>query len=246
MNGYCRQPGDSPDHYGPRRGFTLVELLIVVAIIAILAALLLPVFHTARQKARAAACISNVKQLTHVLVMYTADYDDTLPLNHFPYITGSASPLCNHSHWPYAAYSYHVSLEVFVCPDRPAWRSANSCLTGGYQINEALVRDKAPPTVEAAVTQPGDTLLLMDSYAGPYCVDAVVGPGGTPDTSMESVCSTLTQVIVNTCPASFDWADACKELKRHLGGINVAFYDGHAAWRPPSRIQRRHFTLAED
>jgi prepilin-type N-terminal cleavage/methylation domain-containing protein/prepilin-type processing-associated H-X9-DG protein len=238
------RPGPPPRRQ--RRGFTLIELLVVIAIIAILAALPFPVFLQAREKARAASCISNVKQLSGVILMYATDYDGTLPLNYYPYVTGPATPGCNHSHWPYAAYVYHTSQKIFVCPDRAEWTSENSCLTGGYLINEALVRDAPPPMVDAGIAQPSGTLLLMDSYAGPFCVDSVVGPGGGPDTSMEDVCVQLTQILVGYCPASSDWADACTELKRHHGGVNVVFYDGHAAWRPPSRIQRRHFTPAED
>ena len=65
-----------------RRGFTLIELLVVIAIIAILAAILFPVFARAREKARQASCLSNVKQLALAALMYAGDYDDTLPFTH--------------------------------------------------------------------------------------------------------------------------------------------------------------------
>src|SRR5438270_674257 len=63
-----------------RRGFTLIELLVVIAIIAILAAILFPVFAQAREKARQAACQSNLKQLGLAAMMYTQDYDGTYPI----------------------------------------------------------------------------------------------------------------------------------------------------------------------
>ena len=63
------------------RGFTLIELLVVIAIIAILAAILFPVFAQARDKARAAACLSNMKQVALALAMYTSDNDETLPIH---------------------------------------------------------------------------------------------------------------------------------------------------------------------
>lgn len=62
-----------------RKGFTLIELLVVIAIIAILAAILFPVFAKAREKARQASCLSNIKQLSLGVVMYTEDYDQTYP-----------------------------------------------------------------------------------------------------------------------------------------------------------------------
>src|SRR3982750_3360923 len=62
-----------------RSGFTLIELLVVIAIIAILAAILFPVFAQAREKARQTACMSNVKQIGTALTMYVQDYEETMP-----------------------------------------------------------------------------------------------------------------------------------------------------------------------
>ena len=62
-----------------KKGFTLIELLVVIAIIAILAAILFPVFAKAREKARQTACLSNLKQLGTAMMMYTIDFDDQLP-----------------------------------------------------------------------------------------------------------------------------------------------------------------------
>lgn len=70
-----------------RRGFTLIELLVVIAIIVILAAILFPVFATAREKARQAACLSNLKQIGLGAMMYAQDYDESLPFWQAAYVT---------------------------------------------------------------------------------------------------------------------------------------------------------------
>lgn len=75
-----------------RKGFTLIELLVVIAIIAILAAILFPVFARAREKARQTACTSNLKQLASAMMMYLQDWDETFPYDEFT-ITGGAGRL---------------------------------------------------------------------------------------------------------------------------------------------------------
>src|SRR6195952_4329380 len=82
----ARMPG------GRRRAFTLIELLVVIAIIAILAAILFPVFAQAREKARQTSCLSNMKQLSLGLLMYVQDYDETWPRND-DCVNGGTAPI---------------------------------------------------------------------------------------------------------------------------------------------------------
>jgi prepilin-type N-terminal cleavage/methylation domain-containing protein/prepilin-type processing-associated H-X9-DG protein len=112
----------------PRRGFTLIELLVVIAIIAILAAILFPVFATAREKARTTSCLSNIKQVTLASQMYTQDWDEqfVLQLYNSFYPTGADSesmfgandPVNNPTpvYWPRALYPYFKSWGIFLCP----------------------------------------------------------------------------------------------------------------------------------
>src|SRR5258707_167673 len=89
-----------------RRGFTLIELLVVIAIIAIFAAILFPVFAQAREKARAASCTSNIKQVTLGLLMYIQDYDEMM----CPCQIGSGT-------WDQLTAPYVKNVQVFACPD---------------------------------------------------------------------------------------------------------------------------------
>jgi prepilin-type N-terminal cleavage/methylation domain-containing protein/prepilin-type processing-associated H-X9-DG protein len=92
-----------------RRGFTLIELLVVIAIIAILAAILFPVFARAREKARSSACLSNVKQISLGIQMYVQDYDELLP----PYRQGSSS-----IYWQHMVTPYLKNDQILKCPSR--------------------------------------------------------------------------------------------------------------------------------
>jgi prepilin-type N-terminal cleavage/methylation domain-containing protein/prepilin-type processing-associated H-X9-DG protein len=98
-----------------QRGFTLIELLVVIAIIAILAAILFPVFAQAREKARGTACLSNTKQLGLAFYMYMQDYDETLPEGSNYYYYGFLSG----NGWAGQIYPYVKNAGVFKCPDDP-------------------------------------------------------------------------------------------------------------------------------
>lgn len=98
----------------PTRGFTLIELLVVIAIIAILAAILFPVFAKARERAKQTSCISNLKQIGIALTSYASDYDDVYPAERF---TGTGSPT-----WKDAIQPGVRSIDVWACPSNiHAW-----------------------------------------------------------------------------------------------------------------------------
>jgi prepilin-type N-terminal cleavage/methylation domain-containing protein len=102
-------------------GFTLIELLIVIAIIAILAAILFPVFAQARESARMTMCASNLRQIGQSLLMYSDDYEETMPPRR-DFLRSDFTPnLCRT--WKHLLLPYHRNADIFHCPTNPASRT---------------------------------------------------------------------------------------------------------------------------
>jgi prepilin-type N-terminal cleavage/methylation domain-containing protein len=141
-----------------RRAFTLIELLVVIAIIAILAAILFPVFATAREKARQTTCLSNVKQLGIAFLAYQQDYDECNPNGSNPYADGNG--------WACMVYPYVKSTGVFVCPSD----ASQSVVASSYAYNSNNVHyppgGSGPgPSTGAYLSQyisPSKTVLLFE------------------------------------------------------------------------------------
>jgi len=116
-----------PDPSGQPRGFTLIELLVVVAIIALLAAILFPVFSRARENARRASCMSNLKQFGLAIIQYTQDSDEQMPIVVSQTNTnatliadigvGQVYNQQNHVGWVEGLYPYVKNVEIYDCPD---------------------------------------------------------------------------------------------------------------------------------
>jgi prepilin-type N-terminal cleavage/methylation domain-containing protein/prepilin-type processing-associated H-X9-DG protein len=118
-----------------RRGFTLIELLVVIAIIAILAAILFPVFAKAREKARQSSCLSNLKQIMMAGLQYAQDYDEKMVSFMNPW--QDSGPVV----WWYDAYQPYIkNTQVFTCPSRTPSdpRGCNRGITNRYGINSGL------------------------------------------------------------------------------------------------------------
>ncbi len=156
------------------RGFTLIELLVVIAIVAILAAILFPVFARAREKARQASCLSNVKQIGLATMMYVQDYDETYPAHR-------SGPTADYD-WPTPIVPYVKNGQLFACPSRAS--SWQHMLVGGqwlcYGYNCYYYRGRPQAQIQDVV----GTIMIADSNGdnriGPdYAVHEARCPGSS-------------------------------------------------------------------
>jgi prepilin-type N-terminal cleavage/methylation domain-containing protein/prepilin-type processing-associated H-X9-DG protein len=146
-----------------RRGFTLIELLVVIAIIAILAAILFPVFARARENARRASCQSNMKQIGLAAMQYVQDYDEKYPLAQFGTGSGNAS-------WAQVVQPYVKSTQLFKCPSNTvnvsmAGDSTLIAIPASYAANMRIFSPEATdqPVSMATVTATAQKIMVAES-----------------------------------------------------------------------------------
>lgn len=125
---------------GRRSAFTLIELLVVIAIIAILAAILFPVFASAREKARQTQCASNLKQIGLAIIQYAEDYDEYLP-NNASATSLAAAPNCDapygcNNKWAGEIYPYVKATGIFMCPDDGTLPVVTGGDVNSYEFNQ--------------------------------------------------------------------------------------------------------------
>jgi len=199
-----------------RGGFTLIELLVVIAIIAILAAILFPVFARAREKARQTSCLSNVKQLMTASLAYTQDYDEMF----FTYSMGGYT-------WPMLLEPYVMNYQIFRCPSHYFGRCTSDTCARTIMYNQLQAQNVSPSYSLSYYTSPGGS--TYDWAVGgrplakiPYPAQRIfLGDG---------VCLMYISHGNWTAEPYHDRAARYASYQAHNGGNNYAFCDGHAKW----------------
>lgn len=236
---HCLPPATSKRH-----AFTLIELLVVIAIIAILAAILFPVFAQAREKARQTACLSNMKQIGTGLMMYMQDYDEVYP-KHVDCVPTSVTPndpTCPHYSWSTMTDPYVKNIQIYTCPSRSdivyaPKVAANGHLTGytvmSYGLNYWLnswyyPAVNGPGLAMADIARPSDTVWIGETGAGK--ADPSVGYFQIyPSYYGNSVTGTGDRTYGFTYKNNGSGA-AGRLTDRHTEGLNIVWADGHAKW----------------
>lgn len=235
------------------KGFTLIEILVVISIISILAAILFPVFARARENARRASCLSNLKQIGLATMMYTQDYDERLPLplwqkggaittfsntgdfekpsprdrtrpsGLFKLSTGDGKDFVYS--WMDFIFPYVKNTQVFVCPSfDPGESSSLHHDASSYGYNTLIHRLKPLDEGTGALTKGSKPPLSLAEISSPSKIVIMLD---------YPILYSVTANPGEYCQSS-GWLDPTSTNRQrmwpHLGGGNVTFADGHAKW----------------
>lgn len=209
-----------------RRGFTLIELLVVIAIIGILAAMLFPAFSQARESARRAVCLSNLRQVGMALQMYTMDNNERLP-----------GPGASGREWPVSLQPYMKSTQILVCSSDS--HSGEPTISGegvfplSYGWNSLNLEDgrhgfldpNGSPLSLNSVSMPSETFMVFDYLSR-----------NAPNEAQ----------VLDATHLDIGDASTTRVASRHLEGFSILFGDGHVKWRRGGSTKISDWTVQSD
>ena len=197
-----------------RRGFTLIELLVVIAIIAILAAILFPVFARARENARKSTCTSNGRQLGTALMQYCQDYDETLPYGHHEAPDSRYSFQC--------ILPYMKNESIFACPS-------------DKNVVSTFRADSHGP--QRTIPHAWGVCQHHYPYRVIYQQPMTLGQVSRPAESgvFFEKTNAVTKMPYVYCPIHSP-ANVTQVADRHMDGLIIVFFDGHAKWMKKDEV----------
>lgn len=220
-------------HFSKRplqRGFTLIELLVVIAIIALLAAILFPVFARARENARKSSCQNNLKQIGIGIAQYVQDYDETFPLARGSANIGDNEALIGAT-WHMVTFPYTKSLQIYNCPSASNPTVTMGCFGGtecGSSSNAQFYRKVPWSYVACCVVNTGE-------YGG----NPPIRSNTTTPTNIADISKSAQVILVGETnnrgrrdPEYWN-NDPDMSVRNHLGQTNFLFADGHVKSMKP-------------
>jgi prepilin-type N-terminal cleavage/methylation domain-containing protein/prepilin-type processing-associated H-X9-DG protein len=221
--------------------FTLIELLVVIGIISILAAILFPVFARAQEKARQSVCLSNLKQISSAVMMYTQDYDGWFPLHQYP--TGhsdfvalppAADKPWDAGNWIWSTHPYVKNWNVLTCPSAilaTGYGNANPPLFyTNYTLNGYLHMKN-----DSVVINPAETFMIVEGI-GSRALDGYGACFPVPFWNPPN-------------PSIYEYIYYIRDGLgiNHSGGSDIAFIDGHVKWQPSPGLNGliNHFPVTD-
>jgi prepilin-type N-terminal cleavage/methylation domain-containing protein/prepilin-type processing-associated H-X9-DG protein len=235
--------------------FTLIELLVVIAIIAILAAILFPVFGRARENARRSSCQSNLKQIGLGIMQYVQDYDEKYPYNNQdgPDILGNNWGW--YGTWMYTTYPYVKSAQIYTCPSATKFSDPDDS-TPFTEMRDPSAA--SGPRFTTLYNYGANENVIPNWYQDP--IPAPVSIASIPTASLVPMIADCTGPvtggdkyrIINSNFARGSWYSAGWPENqvinvaeaRHLGGSNIAYADGHVKFQSQGAMSGNSFTLS--